>query len=353
MRKKPDEENKEELDNQDKKADEEAKKEAKKLEAAKADAKSKISIAYKKAEKPEKTLEDYIKAIDEANSEDAIQAIVSEVEGLEQKSEEKKVDEKQGATEAPADEETASEEEKEEVEKDKTQEKTVEEKTEESTDKKDSAHEVGEKIGGEPVQATSEKEKTGENAPGTENALTEVDVKITKKGIGDKPFNFDGVFGQGTKKKVKLINDATGDEQVVEFGSEDELVKYLKKIKMSDVVKNGRPTGNVSIEFEGGNVAGKFTFQESGAKPDSKTGKTLFELTLWQIRNTDIEVKTKNKKGEDVANPTTDQTKGKIESGGKEIDIPSQGEVGVIDEDVEDLLPDEIEDINKRNHNTI
>lgn len=103
------------LDNQDKatKSDnqekgtkelkeEEAKKEAEELEAAKADAKSKISTAYEKAENPEKTLEDYNKEIDEATSLEDIQAIVSEVESLEQKSEDKKVDEKQGSTEDPA-----------------------------------------------------------------------------------------------------------------------------------------------------------------------------------------------------------------------------------------------------------
>ncbi|WP_344679715.1 G5 domain-containing protein, partial [Finegoldia magna] len=238
--------------------------------------------------------------------------------------------------ESAADEETNTEAEKEQVEKDKSQEKTIEE----STDKKDPPLEVGDKNVGNRVQATPEDGKnTEENAPGTKDALTEVDVKITKKGIGDKPFNFDGVFGNGAKKKVKLINEATKEEQVAEFGSEEELVKYLKKIKMADVVKD-----DVYIEFEGGNVAGKFTFKESAAKPDDKTGKTSFELTLWQIKNTDIEVKTKNKAGDDVANPTT----GKIQSGDKEIDIPSQGEVGVIDEDAEDLAPNQIDEYNKK-----
>ncbi|MDU7384645.1 MAG: Rib/alpha-like domain-containing protein, partial [Finegoldia magna] len=240
-------------------------------------------------------------------------------------------------------EETDPKEEKEQAGKDKSQEKTVEEKTEESTDEKEPAEpalEVSEENIDNPVQATPEDGKnTEENAPGTKDALTEVDVKITKKGIGDKPFNFDGVFGNGAKKKVKLINEATKEEQVAEFGSEEELVKYLKKIKMADVVKY-----DVYIEFEGGNVAGKFTFKESAAKPDDKTGKTSFELTLWQIKNTDIEVKTKNKAGDDVANPTT----GKIQSGDKEIDIPSQGEVGVIDEDAEDLAPNQIDEYNKK-----
>ena len=235
--------------------------------------------------------------------------------------------------EPAADEETNTEAEKEQAGKDKSQEKTVEEKTEDPANNEEPALEVGDENVDDPVQA----------APGTENALTEVDVKITKNGIGDKPFNFDGVFGDGAKKKVKLINEATEEEQVAEFGSEEELVTYLKKIKMADVVKD-----DVYIEFEGGNVAGKFTFQESAAKPDSKTGKTSFELTLWQIKNTDIEVKTKNKEGQDVANPTTDQTNSKIKSGEKEIEIPYQGGVGVIDEEIEDSTPNEIDEFNNK-----
>ena len=264
------------------------------------------------------------------------------------------INESKAENESEADEETNTEAEKEEAGKVNTEENTVEEKTEEkkteeAADKKEPGLEIGEENVGNNVQATPEDgEKTEKDPSGTENALTEVDVKITKKGIGNNQFDFDGIFGKGTKQKVKLINESTDEEETREFGSKEELVSFLKKIKMSDVVQNGQTTGNVYIEFEGENVAGKFNFQESGAKPDPKTGKTSFELTLWQIRNTDVEVKTKNKAGEDVANPTTKQTNSKIKSGEKEIDIPSQGEVGVIDEDAEDIPLDKIDEFNKK-----
>ncbi|WP_268873853.1 Rib/alpha-like domain-containing protein, partial [Anaerococcus urinomassiliensis] len=249
-------------------------------------------------------------------------------------------------------EETDLKEEKEQEGKDKSQEKTVEEKIEEPTDKEEPALEVGEKIGDDRVQATPEDgENTEENASGTENALSNVKVKITKKGIGDKNFNFDGIFGQGARKKVTLKNKVTGETQEAEFGSKEEFVEYITKIKMSDVVKDGKYTGNYSIEFEGGTVAGKLFVDKSAAKANPQTGETLFELTLWQVRNTDIEVKTKNKAGEVVENPTTDQTNGKIQSGNVEIDIPSKGESASVIEDgleIEDLLPEEIEDINNQ-----
>lgn len=52
---------------------------------------------------------------------------------------------------------------------------------------------------------------------------------------------------------------------------------------MSDVVQNGQTTGNVYIEFEGENVAGKFNFQESGAKPDPKPERLLSSLLYGKL----------------------------------------------------------------------
>lgn len=81
----------------------------------------------------------------------------------------------------------------------------------------------------------------------------------------------------------------------------------------------------IYIEFDGEKVAGNFTFKESSYDVDYDTFTAVFTLSLYQLRNTDLIVKTV-KAGNEATNPTTAATKGKIKltagSLEKEIEIP-------------------------------
>ncbi|MBS5594494.1 MAG: hypothetical protein KHX08_03590, partial [Clostridiales bacterium] len=156
---------------------------------------------------------------------------------------------------------------------------------------------------------------------------TTVKVNIVKHGIGTEPFNFKAVFGEEASKKITLYDDADGadpDEQEASFTATDETITFASPIPMQDV-----KDGEVSIEFEGSHVKGRLTYVESAANYSGGSNITTFKLDLYQIRNTDVVVTTKNSDGTVVANPTT----GKIKLGslGKEIAIPAQGATGEFD----------------------
>ena len=168
--------------------------------------------------------------------------------------------------------------------------------------------------------------KSKSKAPAKEPPFdqTTVKVKIIKHGVGSEPFNFDAVFGAGASKSITLYDDADGadpDEQEVTFSAADDLVEFTTPIPMGHVTD-----GDVSIEFEGSHVTGRLTYVESAADYSGESNITTFKLDLYQIRNTDVVVTTKNADGTVVANPTT----GKIKLGslGKEIAIPAQGATG-------------------------
>ncbi|UEA69901.1 Ig-like domain-containing protein [Finegoldia magna] len=316
LAKKPEKENKEELDNQDKKADEEAKKEAKKLEAAKADAKSKISIAYKKAEKPEKTLEDYMKAIDDANSEDAIQAIVSEVEALEPKSEKKNVDEKQDSTETPIDKNA-----KEEDESKSSEVKT--EGTELEIDKKEPTDPVANPEGSQPTDDPNA-EKPGD--VDAEFNKTQIKATIKKNGLNGQAFNFEKVFDSETVE-VELVNKETGKVVGTKTinSSTDEIV-FDGTYDMDDVKNN-----KYQIRLKGKDTGLYHGNSESIVQGTGENGWSAGNFEIFQSRNKNVVVETTD---DDTKNPTnnpsTEKTEGKLKlqpkegelRGNKPIDIP-------------------------------
>ncbi|MEF3317887.1 stalk domain-containing protein [Peptoniphilus grossensis] len=154
---------------------------------------------------------------------------------------------------------------------------------------------------------------------------TKVTVNIAKHGIGSNEFAFDKVFGSGAKKTITLYDDAdeaATPEQTVTFTSGDNVVEFTTPIPMQHV-----KAGDVYIEFEGTHVAGKLTWEESDPSYSGGTNVTTYKLDLYQVRNTDVIVKTVDAEGTEVANPKT----GKIKLGslGKEIAIPVKGTTGV------------------------
>ena len=144
---------------------------------------------------------------------------------------------------------------------------------------------------------------------------TKVIVNISKHGIGDKEFAFDKVFGTGAVKKITLYNDADGTSQEKTFTKDDTSITFDTPVPMDDVVNE-----EVYIEFEGKNVAGKLTWEESAPEYGGGSNITTFKLDLYQVRNTDVVVTTKTADGTEVQNPTT----GKIKLGSMNIvkDIP-------------------------------
>ena len=155
---------------------------------------------------------------------------------------------------------------------------------------------------------------------------TKVTVNIAKHGIGSNEFAFDKVFGAGAAKKITLYNDADGSSQEKTFTKDDASITFDTPVSM-DAVK----AGDVFIEFEGTHVAGKLTWEESDPSYSGGTNVTTYKLDIYQVRNTDVIVKTVDKDGVEKANPTTAATSGKIKLGSlnEEIDIPVKGTTGV------------------------
>ena len=155
---------------------------------------------------------------------------------------------------------------------------------------------------------------------------TKVTVNIAKHGIGSNEFAFDKVFGQGVAKKITLHNDANDSSQVKIFSKDESSITFDTPVSM-DAVK----AGDVFIEFEGTHVAGKLTWEESDPSYSGGTNVTTYKLDLYQVRNTDVIVKTVDLNGTEIANPTTTATNGKIKLGSlnKEIDIPAKDTTGV------------------------
>ena len=149
-----------------------------------------------------------------------------------------------------------------------------------------------------------------------EFAETTVKVNIVKHGIGSEPFNFEKVFGNNPDTKIWLYDDTEGAdpaEQEATFSATDTSVEFVTAIPMKHIFNEDETvTGDVYIEFEGTNVAGKLTFDESAANFSGGSNVTTFTLDLYQVRNTDVVVTTKTADGTVVANPTTTSTGGKI-----------------------------------------
>ncbi|MDU7152015.1 MAG: hypothetical protein E6312_08065, partial [Peptoniphilus grossensis] len=155
---------------------------------------------------------------------------------------------------------------------------------------------------------------------------TTVKVNIEKHGIGSNLFDFDAVFGTSPNTKVTLINWDTDETQEATFNKDTESVTFDNPVSMKDM------TNDVyGIEFEGTNVAGKITFNESSPSYSGGSNITTFTLDLYQVRNTDVIVKTVDANGTEATNPTTKATNGKIKLAAgtvtETIDIPTGNDV--------------------------
>ncbi len=144
-------------------------------------------------------------------------------------------------------------------------------------------------------------------AKGPDFDITKVKVNIEKHGIGTNPFNFDAVFGTNPDTKVTLINWDTDETQEATFNKDTQSVTFGNPVSMEDMINDV-----YGIEFEGTNVAGKITFDESAPDYSGGSNITTFTLYLYQVRNTDVVVTTKTADGTAAANPTTTATGGKI-----------------------------------------
>lgn len=149
---------------------------------------------------------------------------------------------------------------------------------------------------------------------------TTVKVNIVKHGIGTNEFDFDAIFGATPDTKVTLINWDTDETQEATFNKDTQSITFENPVSMQDM-----EDGAYGIEFEGTNVAGKITFEESSEGHSGEGNITTFTLDLYQVRNTDVVVKTKTEDGTVVKNPTTAVTGGKIKLGSMNIekDIPT------------------------------
>ena len=161
---------------------------------------------------------------------------------------------------------------------------------------------------------------TQANKPEDFNKTT-VEVNIVKHGINGKEFDFEGLFGANPETKIILNNFADDTSQEKTVTASTTSVTFDNKVLMTDVTN-----GDIYIEFDGENIAGKLTYDEASADYSGASDITKFTLELYQYVNPQVKVTTVNKDGTAVNNPpTTTGGKIKVTAGTeeKEIDIPA------------------------------
>lgn len=150
---------------------------------------------------------------------------------------------------------------------------------------------------------------------------TTIVVNIVKHGVNGKEFDFEGLFGANPETKIILNNFADDTSQEKTITASTTSVTFDNKVLMKDV-KNG----DIYIEFDGENIAGKLTYDEASADYSGASDKTKFTLELYQYVNPQVKVTTVDKDGNTASNPpATTGGKIKVTAGNqeKEIDIPA------------------------------
>ena len=177
------------------------------------------------------------------------------------------------------------------------------------------------------VQTTFQSSNPGYNQ-------NKVIVKINLQGVNGKEFPFTTIFPRGAKVKLELFDDDTLEEIV----SEKVFTSNGQELDFGIFEQN--QIQNISIMLGDVKVAGKI-IEDTVDGIEGETGVTTYILNLYQYVNTDVVVKTVDKTGASVTNPSSKNTGGKIKatvkSETKEIDIPEgsvETETFAIDSDI-------------------
>ncbi|MDY2918835.1 MAG: YSIRK-type signal peptide-containing protein, partial [Anaerococcus sp.] len=254
------------------------------LKDAKDAAKAKIASAYDKAKEPAKSLEEYNQEIDSADSEEAIDAIVSEVEALEPKtedSEDKAVNEDENSTDELPDNNLGI------------------------------SGEIEPESQGNPQETPNADDEDQTGDVEADFNQTQIKATINAEGLNGKDFNFEKIFGNKTIE-VQLVNKSTGEvieTKTIDTSATTEVV-FDGTYSMDDVEAQ-----NYQIELVGsGAFDGNST---SVVRKDATNGWSSGLIDIYQVRNRELIVETKNEDAEDpedtVNNPTTENTGGKLE----------------------------------------
>ena len=152
---------------------------------------------------------------------------------------------------------------------------------------------------------------------------TTIEATIETHGIGDKDFNFEGLFGD-SNPNLTLTDKKTRKRYTYTINKDTKTITIKdldgNPIKMEDITNN-----ELSLTFRGRPVNGKLVSVPGSLDGSSLDGKTYYKLELYQAKNTDVVVETQDEEGQKIdKNPTnTDEVNGKkgglkIGAGGKE-----------------------------------
>ena len=273
------------------------------LKAARDTAKAEIEKVFENDTVSEKSLYDYNKSIDEAESQEAIQNIVDEVKNLKSEKETDEVEKNKSSVETNQTQDTKTD-------------------TEEGADKNNGTQDNDEmEVSGQlndtaQGQGATHEENEPQPTDGVGFDQTTIKVGVNKVGLGEKGFDFDNIF---TKKdaKVQLINKETGI--VVGEASIDKNTKeivFTGAYEQADIESDKYELKFLS-ESKDGYKTDKFALNYDG-----KTKTAQASLNLYQVRNNKVIVKTKEEDTEEIVyNPSTKETGGKLKL------VPNKGKL--------------------------
>lgn len=144
------------------------------------------------------------------------------------------------------------------------------------------------------LEISSDRVEDSVGEPGDSFGTTEINATIEMVGIDTKPFAYDELFG--TNKPELILVDRTTKKRL-----NYSIDKDTNSITITDI--DGQPikmtdieNGNVRLRYGSTELAaGKLVTNNAGLTKGSEKGKTTYTLQLFQVRNTDVIVKTSDK----------------------------------------------------------
>ncbi len=174
---------------------------------------------------------------------------------------------------------------------------------------------------------------------------TIIKAKLEAEGINGQPFDYKGIFGNNPETKATLVTD-NGDISM-DINPDTGEVTFNGVFKQEDV-KNK----DIWVEFNGQKIKGKLIVNESDGVIDQANATTTYTIKLYQVRNTDIVVETKDEKGNTASNPNSKKTGGSVKVKGNNKDL-AEVEIPTDNKETKTVDPKNDGQINSKNKDDI
>lgn len=174
---------------------------------------------------------------------------------------------------------------------------------------------------------------------------TIIKAKLEAEGINGQPFDYKGIFGNNPETKATLVTD-NGDISM-DINPDTGEVTFNGVFKQEDV-KNK----DIWVEFNGQKIKGKLIVNESDGVIDQANATTTYTIKLYQVRNTDIVVETKDEKGNTASNPDSKKTGGSVKVKGNNKDL-AEVEIPTDNKETKTVDPKNDGQINSKNKDDI